>query len=94
MDACIHALLKFARNKAFDRLSKLEKGKSTNRIRTIAKRHHTSSELPTDLVKANGDHTWTVDSASGKATYTVSQEAISCTSSCALKCDTWLLHMP
>ncbi len=50
MDTCIHALLKYARDKAFDRLSKMEKGKSTSRIRINVKRHEDSCSLSTDLV--------------------------------------------
>ncbi len=37
VDKCIHTLLKFARDKAFDRLVKLEKGKLTERIQMIIK---------------------------------------------------------
>ena len=34
MDHCIHVLLKYSRDKAFERLAKLEKGKTTSRIKT------------------------------------------------------------
>ena len=45
MDNCIHVLLKIARDKVFDRLAKLEKGKTSSRIKTIMDRHHTSKRL-------------------------------------------------
>ena len=37
--------MKLARNKAFDRLKKLEKGKSTHRICEIMKRHKAGMKL-------------------------------------------------
>ena len=49
VDKCIH-VLKFARDKAFERLVKLEKGKVTARIHVIMARHLASQKLPTHLV--------------------------------------------
>ncbi len=39
VDKCIHTLLKFTRDKAFERFVKLEKGKTTGRIQRIVNRH-------------------------------------------------------
>ena len=35
LDKCIHVLLKLARDKGFERLVKIEKGKNTERINMI-----------------------------------------------------------
>ena len=42
LDKCIHVLLKVARDKGFERLLKIEKGKNTGRISTIRDRHQAS----------------------------------------------------
>ena len=45
LDKCIHVLLKLARDKGFERLSMIEKGKNTERIRMIKERHQSSLKL-------------------------------------------------
>ena len=45
--------MKFARDKGFDRLIKLEKDKLSRRIRVIIHRHRTSLTLPYEHVTAN-----------------------------------------
>lgn len=60
MDKCIHILLKFARDKGFDRLVKLEKGKITKRIKTIQARHKNSLELLQDNVHEESTSQWTL----------------------------------
>ena len=45
VDKCIHILMKFERDKGFERLVKLEKGKMTGRIEAIVKRHLASENL-------------------------------------------------
>ena len=50
VDKCLHVLLRLARDKAFDRLVKLEKGKSTSRLSVIHARHKASLELSSKLV--------------------------------------------
>lgn len=45
VDKCLLALLKYDRDKSFDRLIKLTKGKSTNKLRIIHQRHQKSLEL-------------------------------------------------
>ena len=45
VDKFLHVLLRLARDKAFDRLVKLEKGKTTNRLSVIHARHKASLEL-------------------------------------------------
>ena len=48
--ACINTLLRYARDKIFDRLVKVEKGKSTGRLQAISKRHKTSFDVSSDLI--------------------------------------------
>ena len=50
VDKCLHVLLRLARDKAFDRLVKLEKGKNTSRLSVIHARHKASLELSSKLV--------------------------------------------
>lgn len=45
MDTCINTLLKYARDKIFDHLVKVEKGKSTSRLQAISTRHKTSFDI-------------------------------------------------
>ena len=51
---CLHLLLRLARDKAFDCLVKLEKGKTTNRLTVIHARHKASLELSSELVAYYG----------------------------------------
>ena len=44
-------MLRLARDKAFDRLVKLEKGQNTSRLSVIHARHKASLELSSKLVK-------------------------------------------
>ena len=45
VDKCLHVLLWLARDKAFERLIKLEKGKTSSRLSAIHARHMASLEL-------------------------------------------------
>ncbi len=51
VNKCLHVLLRLARDKTFDRLVKLEKGKNTSRLSVTHARHKASLELTTKLVK-------------------------------------------
>ena len=42
LDKCIYVLLKLVRDKGFERLLKIEKGKNTERISMIRSRHQSS----------------------------------------------------
>ncbi len=86
VDKVIHDLLKFARDKAFERLVKLEKGKITERTQIIAKRHLASKQLDTKLVSECTDVSWKVQSSSGKQEYYVTRED-GCTTDCFLRCN-------
>ena len=80
--------MKIARDKAFERLIKLKKGKVSQKITTIRSRHKASLLLSTELVEENGTEDWTVTSASNKANqYHIKKESVNCTFSCCLHCD-------
>ncbi len=49
----IDLLLKYAKDKIFDRILKSEKGKNTYRIQSIFQRHTKSLTLSTDLVSSD-----------------------------------------
>ena len=49
LDNCIFNLLKYVRDKTFDRLIKEAKGKSTDRVNMIHDRHLRSLSLPVEL---------------------------------------------
>ncbi len=86
VDKCVHTLLKFARDKAFERLVKLEKGKTTGRIQRIVNRHLASKELNVELVLESSDVNWTVTSSSGERKYCVTRETDKCPTNCSLRC--------
>lgn len=50
VDKCLHVLLRLARDKAFERLIKLEKGKTTSRLSAIEAQHRASLDLSTKYV--------------------------------------------
>ena len=56
MDKCLHPLLIYARDKAFDRLIKLHKGKVSNRLIMIASRHKESGRVQEKDIKALNDN--------------------------------------
>ena len=64
VDKCIHVLLKLARDKGFERLVKVEKGKSTGRIRMIKERHRSSMKLSLTAVSTTDKvGTWKIQSS-------------------------------
>ena len=65
IDYLIHILLKIARDKAFERLLKLEKGKNTHRICDINKRHRTAVKFSVLAnIKKEGNNFYTINSES------------------------------
>ena len=92
----MHVLLKLARDKGFERLVKIEKGKNTERINMIRKRHQSSLTLPFSNVNTT-DHpdTWEVDSTEEDKRYSVTVLHKSCPYNCytrCIECDT-CVHM-
>ena len=82
---CIH-VLKFARDKAFERLVKLEKGEVTGHTHIIMTRHLTSQKLSTSLVREHSDTSWIVTSSDKRHEYYVTQEGDVCQVQCCLRC--------
>ena len=87
VDKCIHLLLKIARDKVFERLIKLEKGKVSHRITTVRQRHKTSLEMSTELVKDVSDGLWNITSSSNPFhTYEIRKEECNCSITCPIRC--------
>ena len=87
VDKCICLLLKIARDKGFERLFKLEKGKVSHRISCINQRHKSSVELSTDLIQDNGLDLWRVVSSKNPLLYyDVHKEDVRCSPNCPLRC--------
>ena len=86
MDKCLYMLLKFARDKGFERLVKLEKGKLSGRIKATLQRHHASKSLPFRSVTKTDEYTWQVVSSGGRRSYTVVREEQVCPMNCYLRC--------
>lgn len=88
LDKCVGILLKLARDKGFERLVKLEKGKNSERIHQIRARHQTSLKLPLSLVTVTEEYlTWEVQSADGKDIYHISQLHQKCPYNCSINCE-------
>ena len=88
VDKCVFSLLKFIRDKTFERAGKLTMAKPTKRQQNIYERRQASLKLSTDLVhKADDDSNYVVKSAGGKCEYNVIVINDTCNeSSCYLKC--------
>ena len=86
MDKCMEVLLNLARDKPFQRLIKLEKGKSSAKVKIINNRHKQSLQLNKKQVKRQEDTIWIVSSTDGSTDYTVEQNLSSCTRECSVRC--------
>ena len=87
VDNCLVNLMKYTRDKLFERLIKLTKGKSTSKLKLIQDRHNRSKVLSFDNVQSIDDSKWLVKSETGSDTYTVSKMQHTCTdATCQLKC--------
>ena len=90
VDCLMSVLLRFAKDKAFDQISKLEKGKFTHCIKEIVKQHRSAEEMrrknnSDSLVKNIDNSSWLVSSQSSEdKVYTVKSVLQEC--SCQLKC--------
>ena len=87
IDNLIHILMKVSRDKAFERLCKLEKGEISARLVTIRKRHLASTKLPLSLVTKQSQREWSVQSADQQREYSVVLEVEKCPTNCHLLCD-------
>ena len=87
VDTCLFNLLKFVRDKSFERLIKLTKGKCHYKLKVIQDRHGKSKGMSYKLINKVGESKWTVQSEDTRSTYTVTQLLGTCKHpSCDLKC--------
>ena len=87
VDHLLTVLLRFARDKAFERIHKLEKGKSSHRIKEINKRHRSAEEMMSSgiLPIQDSENSWKVASQKTKEKYyIVTRVKEECT--CLLRC--------
>ena len=87
LDKCLHVLLKLARDKGFERLVKMEKGKNTERINMIRTRHQSSLKLSFSQVhNTNQASTWEVVSSETTNMYSVTLIQSTCPHNCSIRC--------
>ena len=87
VDKCIHTLLKITRDKTFERLIKMTKGKKTKKITEIHKRHLASHEMTMESVIAIQERIWEVKSSRNERKYMVALENLVSPEKCMLKCN-------
>ena len=83
---CVDMVKKIARDKAFDRLIKLQKGKFTHKFSSIKTRHRASLNLPLNLATENGQDDRTAHSSSTSDQYHVTQLTSQCSKQHCLQC--------
>ena len=81
VDRCIHMLLQYDRNKAFDRIVKLTKGKSTQKLKMISERHQAGLTIPLNTIYTVDDG-WKVKSQSQDQLYEIKKCRDDSTSGC------------
>ncbi|XP_048526625.1 uncharacterized protein LOC109543670 isoform X1 [Dendroctonus ponderosae] len=83
LDKVISALMKFIKDKLFDRLITINKGKITSKLKDIKSRHKTSLALDVSLL-ITSDEDWTFKSSSSKV-YFINEVDTDC--NCQLRCN-------
>ncbi|GFY77282.1 uncharacterized protein TNIN_85641 [Trichonephila inaurata madagascariensis] len=76
-------LMKFVRDRVFDRLISLEKGKISSKISQLRKRHKVGQHLTSLCIQNNEE--WSVSSTRGKDIYIVKRK-VTCSKECTLMC--------
>ena len=67
VDKCLVNLLKFSRDKAFERISKLTKGKNSAKLKQVHRSHLESMNVPfTKVLRQQNESTWIIESVVGK----------------------------
>ncbi|GFT01499.1 uncharacterized protein TNCV_270061 [Trichonephila clavipes] len=84
LDKALFSLMKFVRDRVFDRLISLEKGKISSKISQLKKRHKVGQSL-TSLCIENNEDEWSVSSTRGKDIYIVKRN-FTCSKECTLMC--------
>ena len=88
LDNCLFHLLKYSRDKCFERIIKLAKGKSSKRINMIHGRHRQSLELSFNRISSTESSTvWKIQSSEGAEKYSVEKIDEECdVRECMLRC--------
>ncbi|GFX44714.1 uncharacterized protein TNCV_2427981 [Trichonephila clavipes] len=84
LDEALFSLMKFVRDRVFDRLISLEKGKVSSKISQLRKRHKVGQSLTSLCIESNEDE-WSVSSTRGKDIYIVKRN-FTCSRECTLMC--------
>lgn len=87
LDKAIHEIQKFVRDRLFNRLIVLNKGKLSHKLKELRARHKSSETLSTDLIVKNGI-SWEIPSSSSACfeVYSIEENRGSCTGDCKLIC--------
>lgn len=86
MDNCLHALLKYARDRIFKRAKNISKDAYPRNIKDIVTRHQYADQMNT-LIDHSGLNQWTITSESqADIVYSVEKVHESCPSSCRMIC--------
>ena len=87
VDNCLIGLMQYSSDKAFERVTKLTKGKSSSKTRVICECHNKSKGLSIDAVSEDGELRWKIANTDG-ISYTVIKQADYCMdSTCQIKCE-------
>jgi hypothetical protein len=70
LDKAITQILKFVRDKLFDRLITINKGKLCSKLKELRLRHKTSEKLDINQITKNGVY-WEIPSSSSSSSYEV-----------------------
>ena len=87
VDKCLINLLKYNKDKMFERIIKLTKGKMTQRLKMIQERHQHSLRIDFSTIARNEDNNWSVKSEKEGRMYSVTLVNEKCQQEqCALVC--------
>ena len=78
VDKCLVNLIKFKRDKTFERIKKLTKGKLTQKLSMIQARHRNSLNLDFGSITQSVENSWICKSEDGKRNYTVTLNCQRC----------------
>ncbi|XP_023235219.1 uncharacterized protein LOC111634623 [Centruroides sculpturatus] len=84
LDKAIHALMTFLRDKMYDKIIVMHKGKVTSKLSDLRKRHKISLSLCKDLL-IKEDNTWKIPSSNGSDICTVAMIKENC--ECQIVCN-------
>ena len=87
VDKLLYILMNIARDKGFERICKLEKGKITGQLSIIRKRRVESTKMQTEIITQHSATEWGVESSDKTQVYTVCLEVMTCPFKCELKCN-------